>query len=164
MKTKLLLLFVTILTMQNLKAQNLAGEEFVRFERYVEVIGEPFAILKSTDLSKKAERLVPGIYRVNFINDTIVEVIAYFNPPTKRQREKNPEKVFYSDSFNDKIYTISRQSFNENAKIIEEVDILSIGILSLPFKARPQNDMSFDTEFNFNATLNIRLGSIWIIF
>lgn len=56
--------------------------------------------------------------------------------------------------YNNKIYTISRADFDSNAKKFIPRERLSIGLLTLPFKARPQNDFTYDTEFNLNSTLN----------
>lgn len=81
----------------------------------------------------------------------------------KAYKEKyGVDKVDLADVYNYKIYTISKTDFDAYAKAnekIEKKEILSFGILTLPFKARPQDDFSFNSEFNLNTTLNIRLKS-----
>ena len=42
-----------------------------------------------------------------------------------------------------------------SAVSVNEKSPVNIGLLTLPFKARPQDDFSFDTEFNLNTTLSI---------
>lgn len=71
------------------------------------------------------------------------------------------EKTNNGKTYNNKIFTISRADYDKFAEIIDEEEdekesIVSIGLLTLPFKARPQKEFAFDTEFNFNSTLNIR--------
>ncbi|WP_025742593.1 hypothetical protein [Aquimarina pacifica] len=90
-----------------------------------------------------------------------------FSPVRAKKRERMLEKkgfIYNSELYNNKIYKIDYSDFNDYAVIGElngtnENDRLSIGILTLPFKARPQspNDLRFDTEFNLNTTLNFRV-------
>ncbi|WP_332454412.1 hypothetical protein [Chryseobacterium aquaticum] len=56
--------------------------------------------------------------------------------------------------YNSKIYSVLNTNLIDNYIIKEQNDILSIGIITLPFKYRPQNKESFETEFNINTTLN----------
>lgn len=56
--------------------------------------------------------------------------------------------------YNSKIYTVLNTNLTDNFTVKEQKDILSIGIITLPFKYRPQNQESFETEFNINTTLN----------
>jgi len=63
--------------------------------------------------------------------------------------------------YNNKIYYISKSEFDKSATIIEKKERLSVGLLTLPFKARPQDDFSFDTEFNLSTTLNWNARSIY---
>jgi len=63
--------------------------------------------------------------------------------------------------YNNKIYYISKSEFDKSAEVIQKKDKLSVGILTLPFKARPQDDFSFDTEFNLSTTLNYNITAIY---
>ena len=74
-----------------------------------------------------------------------------------RNENGGKERLDYSEFYNEKIYTVSKSDFDLSAVSIEEKKRISIGILSLPFKARPQDSFSFDTKFNLNTTLNIAL-------
>ena len=60
-----------------------------------------------------------------------------------------------SEFYNEKIYTVSKSDFDLSAVSIADKSRVSVGLLTLPFKARPQDSFSFDTEFNLNTTLNI---------
>lgn len=40
-------------------------------------------------------------------------------------------------------------------------DRVSVGLLTLPFKFRLLEDKSFETNFNLNSTLNIRIKQMW---
>lgn len=73
---------------------------------------------------------------------------------TKYQAKYGKPIKDLSEIYNNKIYTISRSDFDSNAEKFVPKERLSIGLLTLPFKARPQNDFTFDTEFNLNSTLN----------
>jgi hypothetical protein len=77
--------------------------------------------------------------------------------------KKYEEKlVDLSDVYNFKIYTITKDDLDAYAKLSLTKEIkerVSFGLLTLPFKARPQEDFNFDSEFNLNTTLNIRLYS-----
>lgn len=64
-------------------------------------------------------------------------------------------KVPPGSLYNSKIYTVLDTDLIDNFKIREQKDRLSIGIITLPFKYRPQSPESFETEFNINTTLNV---------
>jgi len=49
-------------------------------------------------------------------------------------------------------------SATNNYKVLP--DRFTIGILTLPFKYRPQSDKSFDSDFNLNSTLGVRFYSL----
>jgi|GEM_PF-2049156 len=81
---------------------------------------------------------------------------------TKEYKDDYKEKystdpVDFVDIYNDKIYTVSKSDFDLAAYSVEINSPVSLGIITLPFKARPQGSFSFDTEFNINTTVNIRL-------
>jgi hypothetical protein len=109
-------------------------------------------------LKKNADYLRSGVkFKVVSKSDVEVQLQALnFEKLSEKQKEKYEQegKHDLSEIYNDKIYTISRVDFDGNARRFEPRERLSIGILSLPFKARPQNDFSFSTEFNLNSTLN----------
>lgn len=96
--------------------------------------------------------LEPNIqFRINSIsNDSIALTAIPFN-------KKSQEAIFY----NDIIYFVTKSDFEENFKEFKAEDKISIGLLTLPFKARPQDDFSFDTEFNLSTTLNYKIASIY---
>lgn len=111
-----------------------------------------------------AEYLEPNIiFTVNKITDSEVLLIALnfsgkvqdeINNSSNNEEYKPPTKA---QLYNYKIYKISRSDFDKAYKPYEAVQKLSIGLLTLPFKARPQDDFTFDTEFNLSSTLNYNL-------
>lgn len=87
-------------------------------------------------------------YKVVNIGDTTVELIAIpFNV-----------KSDYAKIYNNKIFTIAKDDYTRYHEVVKNQNeaIISIGLLTLPIKMRPQKKFSFDSEFNFNSTLNIR--------
>ena len=63
--------------------------------------------------------------------------------------------------YNDKIYYISKVEFDKSAEKEIRKEKLAVGLLTLPFKARPQDDFSFVTEFNLSTTLNWNFYKIY---
>jgi hypothetical protein len=156
-----------ILIANNLFSQTIKQGDIIRLENNVPIIGSPTALFSNNvNLTKKAEYLQPYVkFRVIKITDTQVKLIALnytvVSDSTKiKARIKYPNKIYKDEIYNNKIYTISRNNFNSFSEKIEPKERFSIGLLTLPFKARPQGDVTFDTEFNLNSTLNIRLFDI----
>lgn len=79
---------------------------------------------------------------------------------SRRTRLEDNNIAVQGDYYNGKFYTITLENFIAFAEKVEPKDKISIGLLTLPFKARPQDDFSFDTQFNLNSTLNIRFGDV----
>ncbi|WP_292892211.1 hypothetical protein [Nonlabens sp.] len=104
--------------------------------------------------TNNADFLQSGIkFKVVSKNDSVVKLQALnFGNLSSKQKERGKKDL--SEIYNYKIYTIDRADFDANAILSEPRERLSIGLLTLPFKARPQNEFTFDTEFNFNSTLN----------
>lgn len=104
---------------------------------------------KTKDVVNKRQILLePGvIFRVTEKKDKSYNLVAL--PYTKG------DKMEY---YNDKIFNITDEEFQIKAIEYEPDDRLSIGILALPFKFRPQGDKSFESNFNMNSTLNVRLS------
>ncbi|AGC77679.1 hypothetical protein LX97_02138 [Nonlabens dokdonensis] len=67
------------------------------------------------------------------------------------------------NQYNNKVYTVNLDDFKKFARLYKYATIpdrISIGIITLPFKARITGDnVAFDTEFNFNSTANVRVYS-----
>lgn len=70
----------------------------------------------------------------------------------KIQKGRQDKSLYY----NYKLFEVPKEEFRVKASIVEEVDRVSIGLLTLPFKFRIHEN-SFETEFNMNSTLNIKL-------
>ncbi|WP_417445304.1 hypothetical protein [Joostella sp.] len=119
------------------------------------------SLISGQTTTNDADFLETGIkYKVISKSDNTVQLQA-LNFDKLTAKEKTDYQTKYgvakkdlSEIYNNKIYTISRSDFDANANKFEPKERLSIGLLTLPFKARPQGDFSFDTEFNLNSTLN----------
>ena len=96
--------------------------------------------------------LEPNIlYRINKVNNETIQLKAlYFKKDTLKRK-----------LYNDKIYYINKSDFEKSYEEYIPDDKLSVGILTLPFKARPQDDFSFDTEFNLSTTLNWNFHKVY---
>lgn len=72
------------------------------------------------------------------------------------------DKSISSILYNDKIFEVDKEDFDSSAthKHNQLPDRLTIGILTLPFKFRPQKSKSFDSDFNLNSTLACRFLSL----
>lgn len=140
-------------------SQNFKPGEIIELTSPVKVKSEPKGLYSSNiDLKNNAEYLDTYKYKVIEITDTEVKLLALsFKEP---KGKKDSSKTYLSDVYNNKIYIISRSDFNAFAVKSEPKERFSIGLLTLPFKARPQDDVSFDTEFNLSSTLNIRFFDV----
>ncbi len=97
---------------------------------------------------------------VEIVNDSIIKVIA--DPPFN-ELKKGSKKISKATYYNYKLFNISKADFLTKAEDASQYDLpdrFNIGILTLPFKFRNQGDKSFESEFNLNSTLALRLKSI----
>lgn len=100
----------------------------------------------------------PATHLEEGIKFTVLEVA---NGKTKLKVYRNyPTKGKKGKLYNSKIYTISDIDLTDNYKKYEPEERISVGIITLPFKYRPQKEESFETEFNINTTLNVYLFTI----
>jgi hypothetical protein len=162
MKTKLTficLLFFCLLG----NAQNIAPGDIVTFSIDIPVTdAEKF--YETVSLVNKMNYLEAEYkYKVLDIGNDYVKVIALdfvgdLQPENVEIAGKSFE-ITRADRYNGIVYKVSLKNFTALATEIQHQELLSVGLLTLPFKARPQGDLSFDTEFNLSSTLNIRLHS-----
>lgn len=131
--------------------------DIIMLKADVKVIGKPVGVFTDLTSMKSVEYLASGIlFKVRRKETDTVQLKA-LNFDTLSLKDKIAGQRDLSEYYNDKIYSISRADFDRYALKDEKKERLSVGILTLPFKARPQEKFSFDTEFNFNSTLNIAL-------
>lgn len=73
------------------------------------------------------------------------------------------DKSIYGVLYNDKKFMVDSVSFYNSViqKVNKNSDRVSFGLLTLPFKFRFLDDKSFETNFNLNTTLNIRITQLW---
>ncbi|HAH56018.1 MAG TPA: hypothetical protein DCM02_12245 [Flavobacterium sp.] len=109
------------------------------------------------DLDKKYPILLEPNYKFRIVEITSTGYIitALLFIPLKKN-DKNI-KIDRSEYYNYKLFEVNKDEIQLKAELIPEEDRFSIGILTLPFKFRPQGAKSFEGEFNLNSTLNIKL-------
>jgi hypothetical protein len=64
----------------------------------------------------------------------------------------NKDKSFY---YNDLLFSMKIEDYKVNAVDASFPDNIVLGLITLPYKLRPQNNTSFDSEFNLNASLGV---------
>jgi len=110
------------------------------------------SLLPENNKTTNANFLQSGIkFKVISKSDDVVRLQA-LNFDKVKKRKKG--EIDLSEIYNNKIYTISRIDFEGNARKVEPKSKFSIGLLTLPFKTHPQNNFSFDSEYNLNSTIN----------
>lgn len=142
--------------------------DIVKFDIDVPVLTQPSLFIEKTTSDDYANYLPKGdLFKILQFRGDEVDVIAlpydpYYSEVEKANAKKAGETLSdKSDAYNNKVYTISKIYFDAAARKVEPVDRVSVGLLTLPFKMRPQNDVSFDTEFNLNTTLNFYLKPLF---
>jgi hypothetical protein len=173
MKKNLFLLLALCFASNFLFSQNIG--DIITLTADVPTTGSTLAVSSNvlgSQMQNSSTNILSSIWSYKVIsidnaNSTVQLRALDFKPlkdKTKKKYKKKygVDKVDLADVYNYKIYTISKADFDSYAQAkekIEKKERLSFGILTLPFKARPQEDFSFDSEFNLNTTLNIRLKS-----
>lgn len=132
-------------------------------------VGQNFYLKGSTYHSKtnlKNQNIYDTINRkLNYLEDNVKLKIEDINGDSIVVMANPSFKESYTKAkyYNDIRYTISKKDYDNKAEEIEKSDLpdrLSIGILTLPFKFRPQKSKSFDSDFNLNSTLACRFFSL----
>lgn len=97
-------------------------------------------------------------YKIVNITGNVITVMV--SPAFNDLKDKS--KISKATYYNYKLFDMNKDEYLAKAKNQEEIpDRFSIGILTLPFKFRPQDEKTFEAQFNLNSTLNMRLGSLW---
>ncbi|GGH45523.1 MULTISPECIES: hypothetical protein [Flavobacteriaceae] len=149
MKTTIKSILTAILFIATFNSYAQKTGELIKLKTYNKVIKAEFLTESNDSLIKF---LAPNIiYRINKINGDSIQLKAL-------NFKKGSEKGNY---YNDKIYYVSKSDFDQSYEEYIPDDKLSVGLLTLPFKARPQDDFSFDTEFNLSTTLNWNFAKIY---
>lgn len=124
-------------------AQELKKGEQIVLKTPVVIIGNPIKMngVQGVNATHLAEGYIYKVVNTDG-NKTQVKALHFNDDKTN------------ADLYNSKIYTVLDTDLVDNYIVKEYKDKLSIGIITLPFKYRPQNKESFETEFNINTTLN----------
>lgn len=134
----------------NVFAQEAKPGEILSLKHALKTLGKP-ELLYTTglDSSKAATYLETFIlFEVIEITDKLVKLKAL------DFRNKN-------EFYNHKIYSVDREEFRDSYLIRKPIEKVSLGLISLPFKIRPQGNISYSTEFNINGALNYAFYSFW---
>ncbi|MDG4946071.1 hypothetical protein NMK71_06565 [Weeksellaceae bacterium KMM 9713] len=147
-KFKNLFYLLSIILISNYSSAQKVGET-VRLISHLKVKSFDNIIGENKDSVQYLEPYL--LYNINKVDSTKIylKALHFKNDSTKQVH------------YNDKIYTVARNEFNESHEEYKHDDKLSIGILTLPFKARPQGDFTFDTNFNLSTTLNWSLIRVY---
>jgi len=147
-------------------AQEFKVRDVITFVTSVPIESKEIAYQGMTaELQAKVKNyLDPGVkFYIVAINDKTVKLIAADFKTVSDERKARLQAnaiPIQSEYYNGKFYTITLENLIAFAEKVEPKDKISIGLLTLPFKARLQEEFAFDTEFNLNSTLNIRLGEV----
>lgn len=107
-------------------------------------------------LTKNPNYLEEGIkYKIaDIVKDTITVKV---DPPFKKLKKRSTA-ISKANYYNNKLFNITKEEFLAKAEEIpDEPDRFSVGILTLPFKFRPQDERTFEAQFNLSSTLNWRI-------
>ncbi|SHH19189.1 hypothetical protein SAMN05444372_12118 [Flavobacterium micromati] len=106
-------------------------------------------VLKVKSIEEKSDS------KLNYIGPNISYIINEIGTDTVALKALNfNKKPEQAKKYNNTIYYIDKKEFEKSYEVVERIDKMTVGIITLPFKARPQDGFSFDTEFNLNTTLN----------
>jgi hypothetical protein len=94
-------------------------------------------------------------FKIVSIDDNNVSVIVRSLDKMKGKKNVRDKSYYY----NDRIFNVDKKEFltKADASVSDLPDRFSIGILTLPFKYRPQEEKTFEAQFNLNSTLNVLL-------
>lgn len=156
MKTKIVLLFllgwVGIVFGQEIKI----GQRFT-FKAPAKHFKTDLNNAKLLDtITKNPNYLEEGIkYKIaDIVKDTITVKV---DPPFKKLKKRSTA-ISKANYYNNKLFNITKEEFLAKVEEIpDEPDRFSVGILTLPFKFRPQDERTFEAQFNLSSTLNWRI-------
>jgi hypothetical protein len=168
----LFLLVFTGLQLQAQKVKQIKQGDVIVLTTPVKTITDPIKRISSTvdtlnDVTYLAKGVQFNVLLIDVDNKKVELLAVNFSDYTnflytKRRDDRND---LHQDQYNGKIYTISLKDFKRFAEYYELIinpSRLSLGILTLPFKARvTQDNVSFDTELNFNSTVNVYINSFY---
>ncbi|WP_291127552.1 hypothetical protein [Flavobacterium sp. UBA7682] len=158
MKTALTIIFFFVSLKAYQQSENI-GQPFVlkastnaTFVKFIANVSLDTALPANTAMMAQSKVLYI-LQSVDKANGVVYFYADNFNlSKTEADRGTNRDKSFY---YNDKLLKMSYNDYKSNAKDVEFPDGVNFGILTLPFKYRPQKDADFETQFNLNTTFGI---------
>lgn len=158
MKTKFIFLFLFVLTNAHSQSEAI-GQAFVlkaatnaTFVKFITGVSQDTTLAANTSVMAQSKVLYI-LQSVDKANSVVYFYADNFNlSKIPADRGTNRDKSFY---YNDKLLKMSYNDYKSNARDVEFPDAVNFGILTLPFKYRPQDDADFDAQFNLNTTFGI---------
>jgi hypothetical protein len=158
MRIKLVLLFLVFFTKAYQQSENI-GQPFVLKANtnatFVKLMANVSLdnVIKANDAIMAQSNVLYILQSIDKANSLVYFYADNFNvSKVVADRGTNRDKSFY---YNDKLLKMTYNDYKSNAKDVEFPDKVNFGILTLPFKFRPQEDADFDAEFNLNTTFGI---------
>lgn len=93
------------------------------------------------------------IYVISTIRDQEIEFYALPYSPLKDKDVNRGTVKDLAYLYNDIVFTISKSDFISSTKDFTPIDRVNIGVLTLPYKLRPQKNTSYEAAFNLDATV-----------
>lgn len=162
MKTKLWIICLFVIGSANAQTE-VPGQMFelvtatnATFLQFINYTSNDKAI-QYNDEKMMNEKVLFILQSVDKDNDRVTFYAKNFNSSSNPIiQNTNRDKSFY---YNDKLFYMTYKDYKSNAKDAAYPDRFNFGILTLPFKYRPQKNADFDAEFNLNTTLGYLLRS-----
>lgn len=98
-----------------------------------------------------------------FVVDTVTkngDKFYVIEPVQFKHAPKDKSEPSLAKSVNGARLLVRKTVLEKNTVQPEKIERFSVGLLTLPFKARPQKEFAFDTEFNLNSSLNVFLTEV----
>lgn len=103
------------------------------------------------------ENVIYRIQSVDVIKEKLIfYALDYSQLSNEKDKGTNNDKAFY---YNDKLLEMKLSDYKSYAFDVEIADRVSFGILTLPFKYRPQKGASFENKLNLNTVISLLLNS-----
>lgn len=158
MKTKLAILFLFIFTKAYQQSENIGQPFVLKASTHATFVN--FIANVSLDVALAPGTAVMAQSKVLYILQSVDKAnsVVYFYADNFELSKVLADRGTYKDKsylYNDKLLKMTYNDYKSNAKDVEFPDGVNFGILTLPFKFRPQKDAAFDPEFNLNTTFGV---------
>lgn len=107
------------------------------------------------------EYLGEYLFKISNIGDDNIDLVPLHFPPENKDSLKvsKDKSISLSDLYNNKIFTVKKSDLLGSYTVQESIDKVTVGILSLPFKLRPQDNYAYEDKLNLNSTIHFHAFS-----